>query len=46
MANAVSLERVHTHTHTHTHTDSLNNKKMNIIKKDRNTSLGLILDTG
>ena len=44
MANAVSLERVHTHTHTHT--DSLNNKKMNIIKKDRNTSLGLILDTG
>ena len=42
MANAVSIERVHTHTHT----DSLNNKKMNIIKKDRNTSLGLILDTG
>lgn len=41
MANAVSLERVHTHT-----PDSLNNKKMNIIKKDRNTSLGLILDTG
>lgn len=27
MANAVSLERVYTHT------DSLNNKKMNIIKK-------------
>lgn len=38
MANAVSLERVHT--------DSLNNKKMNIIKKDRNTGLELILDTG
>ena len=34
------------HTHTHTHTGSLNNKKINIIKKDRNINPVPILDTG
>ena len=34
------------HTHTHTHTGSLNNKRINIIKKDRNINPVLILDTG
>ena len=39
------LAGVHTHTHTHTHTGSLNNKRINIIKKDRNINPVLILDT-
>ena len=34
------------HTHTHTHTGSLNNKRINIIKKDRNINPVPILDTG
>lgn len=32
--------------HTHTHTGSLNNKRINIIKKDRNINPVPILDTG
>lgn len=34
------------HTHTHTHTGSLNNKRINIIKEDRNIIPVPILDTG
>ena len=44
MKNAEILAGVHTHTHTHT--GSLNNKRINIIKKDRNINPVLILDTG
>ena len=44
MKNAKILAGVHTHTHTHT--GSLNNKKINIIKKDRNINPVPILDTG
>ena len=37
----------YTHTHTHTHTGSLNNnKKIYIIKIDRNINPVSILDTG
>lgn len=32
--------------HTHTHTGSLNNKRINIIKEDRNIIPVPILDTG
>ena len=40
------LAGVHTHTHTHTHTGSLNNnKKIYIIKIDRNINPVRILDT-
>ena len=46
MKSAETLVRVHTHTHTHTHTGSLNNKRINIIKKDRNINPVPILDTG
>ena len=46
MKSAEILAGVHTHTHTHTHTGSLNNKRINIIKKDRNINLVSILDTG
>ena len=44
MKNAEILAGVHTHTHTHT--GSLNNKRINIIKKDRNINPVPILDTG
>ena len=47
MKNARTLAGVHTHTHTHTHTGSLNNnKKIYIIKIDRNINPVSILDTG
>ena len=47
MKNARILAGVHTHTHTHTHTGSLNNnKKIYIIKIDRNINPVSILDTG
>ena len=41
-----SLTAVHTHTHTHTHTDSLENKKIIKIEKDRNIMLISKLDIG
>lgn len=44
MKSAETLEGVHTHTYTHT--GSLNNKRINIIKKDRNINPVPILDTG
>lgn len=44
MKSAETLVGVHTHTHTHT--GSLNNKRINIIKKDRNINPAPILDTG
>ena len=44
MKSAETLAGVHTHTHTHT--GSLNNKRINIIKKDRNINPVPILDTG
>ena len=47
MKSAEILAGVHTHTHTHTHTGSLNNnKKIYIIKIDRNINPVSILDTG
>ena len=46
MKSAKILAGVHTHTHTHTHTGSLNNKRINIIKKDGNINPVPILDTG
>ena len=46
MKSAEVLAGVHTHTHTHTHTGSLNNKRINIIKEDRNIIPVPILDTG
>ena len=47
MKNARIIAGVHTHTHTHTHTGSLNNnKKIYIIKIDRNINPVSILDTG
>ena len=44
MKKAGSLAGVDTHTHTHT--GSLDNKKININKKDGNIKPVLILDTG